>query len=140
VVELHRFAVRHNSVKLLSVVAIAAIVASAALPTGCGTATADDPISGVRAGSATVGGGWRLLQEGRSRTPVVWPSGYHPVSRPVELLWPGNHLLAKAGQRIFGEGIAARPPKGDRCTLGQKDALYFHGQIVLDVPTTTTPI
>jgi hypothetical protein len=81
-----------------------------------------------------------VVTGGRTRTPVVWPSGYHPVSRPVELLWLGNQVLARAGQKIFGYGIAGRVSKADRCTLGQKDALYFHGQIILDVPTTTTPI
>jgi hypothetical protein len=61
--------------------------------------------------------------------PVVWPAGYHLRRHPLELLGPGDVVVARGGDQVTFSGGGLPVSPGRACMLGQGNALYVMSRV-----------
>lgn len=136
--------------KLTSVMMLGVVAACGAGPSGTTASPGLLPVptSSWRPGDpsllalarGTLEGGYKgsrycvWLSNGFGSHPVVWPAGYHVRLHPLELLDSHAVVVAKGGDKItFGGGAGPAKP-GNKCMLGQKDALYVMSGVSVTRP------
>ncbi len=103
--------------------ASAAALAPDEFPIPTGDGGGDALLTGMLGGDAVRDGGCLWLQQGTTRSSVMWPYGFRAFGRPIRLEGPDGRVIAREGDRLeLGGGAPPLdyviPVDQDPCGLG----------------------